>query len=245
MCIQSRSKKEFLDFRNQWSSVLQLKMRRRVVDKCKTIHTLFATSFINCACVLKKQYYIVLLGHAAFLLLDNASSCQSSSCTMVPCSLEATTLDQSSWIKYMESVLPILMEHNVLSVGEVLRLRRCNRAIHTCIYDHPFYWKSIASNTLAWKKSKPNEKIMDALKGRCRECAAKTRTMLVTSKWNKVRVCMQCTTSGYNQLLSRMQILPKKTWTKFLNKTLVPAKYRGGMFKKYYYWAHDFHRTCK
>lgn len=142
----------------------------------------------------------------------------------------------------LENAFDIFMSTDCVTVGMAVRISMCNQALKELIMNHFLFWKAL-SHQLEYKRARDGAYILNALatSNRCRECGQKAGLRTLTTSCKKmVTICMKCSQDehGYNELVSRAQILSFSDWSN-KRKFLLQNRYRARWTrnKKYLYWG--------
>jgi hypothetical protein len=148
------------------------------------------------------------------------------------------------------SVIDLLIHCDKLTLGTLIRLRRCNKALKTFIEENELL-DHFFSKKLGYKQIRTFTNVMTAMKltQRCRECGLKCNLTALTTKMRVVKICTTCQReeNNYNELVSRKQVLNtnlNRLWSK-KRKALLKDVYfaRRSTFNKILYWGHHWRKS--
>lgn len=140
-----------------------------------------------------------------------------------------------------------------MKLGDVCRLRVCNKCVYSLITGDVLYWQFIALHIFKWKRdyllNKSTYDIINSLSTtrKCRECGSYACYKTLCSTGKMVWLCVSCTRdkNGYSELYSRKQIFGgENVWSHKIRilKLLTIAK--RGTNRKYLYWRWELKRKC-
>ena len=139
----------------------------------------------------------------------------------------------------MDQAMNVLLSMSLFSVGDVIRLARCNYTFYTLTYNHEIFWKNAAVEHLGWSKvPKANLKVVHSIRNtnKCKECGKNCKTHAVTKKWKYKIICSECTEHGYNELISRKQLMEYGFRIRDFRSMHIAKKLRSGA---HLYWKHS------
>tara|TARA_B100001778_G_C18440553_1_gene562109 strand:+ start:272 stop:727 length:456 start_codon:yes stop_codon:yes gene_type:complete len=140
---------------------------------------------------------------------------------------------------------------DLLSIGDIIRLTRCNSDLLYMIKSHDFLWKTIGMR-MGYKKNRSIQYIQKNLYDSkwCRECAVKKGLITFTRLHKPIYICMECANekNGYSELVCRAQIFEKEgvVWSK-KRRALLSGLHvaRKTTNNKILYWGFEWRRPCK
>jgi hypothetical protein len=146
-------------------------------------------------------------------------------------------------------VFNILIDLNILQIGDIVRLSRCNAELLFCVRSHVSLWKKISM----WTHTSPQYTSCTRylkLYHCCRECGESKTNALRSVLGNTVYVCSHCSTclSNYSFIVSRNEINRAFKTKKMTNKVIWndTSIFKGlhvakrGRSNQFFYWGYEW-----